>query len=154
MKIKGKNITILLLGLAICGILINIVSASSYYSSLEMDTATLKGATRYYSAGTNKFFIKPTKLTPQEAGEYVQLRVQLNEDTGSMCVLVGTRYIDMYKKLLGQTYDENFETSIKNLYCIGDGRWYDKRAYDGISSGCTNGKKYNRNGGIKNDRSR
>ena len=108
MKIKGKNITILLLGLAICGILINIVSASSYYSSLEMDTATLKGATRYYSAGTNKIFIKPTKLTPQEAGEYVQLRVQLNEDTGSMCVLVGTRYIDMYKKLLGQTYDENF----------------------------------------------
>ena len=50
--------------------------------------------------------------------------------------------------------DENFETSIKNLYCIGDGRWYDKRTYDGISSGCTNGKKYNRNGGIKNDRSR
>ena len=108
MKRKGKIISALLLVLVCCGILINIVLASSYYSSLEMDTATLKGSTRYYTAGPNKFFIKPTKLTPQEAGEYVQLRVQLNEDTGSMCVLVGTRYIDMYKANLGQTYEENF----------------------------------------------
>lgn len=108
MNSKCKMISTLLIVLVCCVVFINIVSASSYYSSLKLDTATLKGSTRYYTAGTNKFFIKPTKLTPQEAGEYVQLRVQLNEDTGSMCVLVGTRYINMYKANLGQTYDENF----------------------------------------------
>ncbi len=93
----------------VCGVFfINITHATTYKSSLSLDTATLKGATRYYSAGENKFSIKPTKLTQQEAGEYVQLMVQLTEDNGNYTKVIGTRYLDLYKAAVNQTHSTSF----------------------------------------------
>lgn len=106
---KKKMVAIMFFAVICCGLFISMVFASTYKSMLQLDSANLTGATRYFTAGTNNFSIKPTKLTPQEAGEYVQLKVMLTEDTGSMCVMIGTRYIDMYKAMLpNQTYTENF----------------------------------------------
>ena len=106
--LKLKTLSVVILGIICCNLFINIAYVTTYKSSLSLDHATLTGATRYYSAGKNKFSIKPTKLTPQEAGEYVQLLVRLNEDNGILCIIIGTRYIDMYKANLGDTYTENF----------------------------------------------
>ncbi len=106
---KNKIFAFMSLALICCGLLVDTVSASSYKSSLSLKHAHLTGATRYYSAGSNRIYIKPTSLSPAEAGEYVQLQIQLYEDTGSSCILVGTRYMDMYKSMLpDQVYKKDF----------------------------------------------
>lgn len=106
---KNKIFAFLFLAIVCCGLFIGTASASRYKSMLRLKHAHLTGSTRYYTAGQNKIFIKPTSLTPMEASEYVQLKIQLTEDTGSLCILVGTRYMDMYKAMLpDQTYSENF----------------------------------------------
>lgn len=102
---KKKMVATMFFALICCSLFISVVSASSYTSMLQLDSANLTGSTRYYTAGTNKFSITPTKLTPQEGGEYVQLKVTLNEETSSYCFIIGTRYLDMYKRLLAAKQD-------------------------------------------------
>lgn len=88
-----------------CALFIGTVLAGSKYtSSLSVDGASLTGKTRYYEAGKNTITIKPTKLVPQEASEYVKLRIMLFQNTAGV---VGFRDVDendMYKASLGSTW--------------------------------------------------
>lgn len=104
---KHKKIISLVMTCCLCSFLfVGAVSAvTQYTSSLSVDGATLKGATRYFSAGNNTIDVKPTKLVPQEASEYVKLRVSLyKEDSKGKGSLIDYDDNDMYKVSLGYTW--------------------------------------------------
>ena len=94
-------------GLSLFAGIVN-AAVTEYKSSLSLDTAHLQGAWRYYGAGTQKFKITPDKLTPQEAGEYVQLRLRLDAEYSDVCGIDGVRYLDMYKQQVKTEFTADF----------------------------------------------
>ena len=115
---RCKKIVSLIAICSLCSVtFLGVVCAGSKYtSSLSVDGATLVGKTRYYEAGKNTLDIKPTKLVPQEAYEYVKLRVSLFESIAATYSWRGGEDDDLYKAALGHTWTWDFGKQSKGNY--------------------------------------
>jgi len=106
-EIMKKIYFLSLIGVICLSLFITTVNASTYTSTLSLgDGRRLTGATRSYTAGTNKISIYVNSFTRVNGLNYTKLNVTLATDTGTSSMRVGTTNMTIDR--ISQTYTHNW----------------------------------------------